>query len=380
MKSLVIGGGMSGLVASICRAEQGHSVTIAERNARVGKKIVMSGNGKCNFANTCISPANYNDSKIVKNVLDKITPSDVVDFMQRHGVESYADSEGRVYPITDNSASVVDCLRHSCDSLGVKTLCGACVTDVKSNRSGFLVSLDGKNVQFDEVILACGSGSQAEKPLLAGIVPNSYFTALEPSLTPVKVSNAEKTLSGIRAKASVTLFDGKTALKTEKGEVQFKENGLSGICVFNLSAVIARRLVKGQNGNFVFSVDLFPSFDIGELTEKIENRFKCGKENVFLGLLHNKLAEVVVKRAEKCGKVTAQSLAQTAKNLQFTFDKLYDWSMSQVTAGGIAEKFVSDDFSLPNGVKAIGEVLDVDGECGGYNLFFAIASAILATK
>ncbi len=375
MKILVIGGGMSGLTYAIVASSNGHDVTVAERNPRVGKKISMTGNGKCNIGNADVSPACYNDSAIVKKVLDAISVDEYRRFLTSCGIYTYQDAEGRMYPLSDNANSVVDCLRFRLSRLGGTILLDTTVQSYRKTDKGYQVVLNGKTYLFDKVVLCCGSGSQAETPDLKGIVPQEYFTPLSPSLVPVKVTKIDGILNGIRAKADVTLLADNKAIATQSGEVLFKDYGLSGICIFNLSAIIARRTVQQKKANYAFSIDLVPSIPLDTLVEILTARSKSGdKTTLFVGLLHNKLAESVLKNAPDHSPYT---LAKTAKNMLFRYEKLLDWSKSQVTAGGIDQKYVDiDTLTLEDGLVVLGEVLDVDGLCGGNNLFFASASAL----
>jgi predicted flavoprotein YhiN len=225
------------------------------------------------------------------------------------------------------------------------------------------------------VVLSVGSGSQAQPVDLDGIVPQQYFTPTAPGLVSIKVKNMDKILAGLRVKTTVSLLDGDTQLATSSGEVQFRDFGLSGICIMDLSSVIAREMVQGINRNYILSIDLLPYLTADELYAELFRRKTDGAtmDKLFLGLLHNKIAEAVLNRANSDNLHT---IAYTVKKFTYTFDKLLDFSASQVTVGGIDEKYLSDTLQLPNGIHAIGEVLNVDGLCGGYNLYFAIASAL----
>lgn len=376
MKILVIGGGMAGLTYSVVALKNGMDVTIAERNIRLGKKIAMSGNGKCNIGNVNANRDCYNKSGIVKSVLGKISVLEYVEFLKSCGVYTYADKEGRMYPLCESATNVVDCLRNQVTKFGGKVVTES-VNLCRKKDGKFDVKLEGKYQTFDKVVVAVGSPSQAERPNIFGIVPLEYYTNLVPSLVPVKILTMDGILTGIRARADVTLFDGDFVLGKESGEVLFKDYGLSGICIFNLSSIIARRQVNNKFGSYRFSVDLVPGYSQWDLADILYARLKAGEpaEKLFYGILHNKVAECILRRSND--KSNATQLAYIAKNLTFAFDKLLDWSMSQVTAGGIDERYVNlDNLTLPNGIIALGEVLNVDGVCGGNNLFFAAASAL----
>lgn len=382
MKTLVIGGGMSGLVYGILCARNNLNVTICEQNSRVGKKLSQTGNGKCNLGNVNVTAECFNSSGIVQAVTRSVTVDDYVEFLRSCGIFCHEDAAGRMYPLSDSAANVVDCFRHTFTRSGGKLLTDTQIVSVTRSKRGAFTVTDarGNSTEYDSVVLACGSGSSCIAPNVDGIVPHQYFTECVPSLVPVKVANPQKNLDGIRARANVSLYVDGAPVATERGEVQFKDYGLSGICIFNLSARIARDVVSGIARNYLFGVDVVTEFPESELTEILQSRIKDGvpREQLFMGILHNKLAECVLSRAKD---YTAQSIANAAKNLQFTFLKLLDFSKSQVTAGGIDEKFVDKQtLALDNGIIALGEVLNVDGLSGGYNLYFAAASAMHAFK
>lgn len=371
MKTLIIGGGMAGLTYGIVAAKNGIETVICERNSRVGKKIAVTGNGKCNVGNANVSASCFNNSKIAQKVLAAVSVSEYVRFLNSCGIYTFTDGAGRMYPLSESAANVVDCLRFQFEKHGGKLLVDTQVLSVEKANGGFCVKTSCGNILCDKVVLACGSGSGAPQPNVQDLCGN-YLTATAPSLVPVKIADMDKSLNGLRAKATVTLLADGTPVATEKGEVQFKDYGLSGICIFNLSALIARDIVCGKKRSYQFSVDLVSEFSEKQLANLLQKRLADGADKVFYGILHNKIAQCVVKRSQ----FTAQSLAENAKSLTFRFEKLLDYSMSQVTSGGIAEKFLDETLTLPNGICAVGEVLDVDGLCGGNNLYFAAASAL----
>ncbi len=372
MKTLVVGGGMSGLTYSILAAQNGQNVTISEHNARVGRKIAMSGNGKCNIGNLNIREACYNDSAIVRNVLSKVKIDDYLKLLSRWGIITYSDEVGRVYPVTDSANTVVDCLRFQADVAGVTIRTESTVQSVKQMADGYIVDIDGQKEKFDKVVIACGSRSQATETGIDLLVGKSYLTPFVPSLVPVKVVGMSGILNGIRNRAEVRLCRDGKVVGTEKGEVQFKDYGLSGMCVFNLSAIIARDMVRGEKHAYKFVVDVLPDITELQLKNYIQANVRRGMQPL-AGLVKNKLAEYIYKYAES----TKSEINYLVKNLPFTFDKLLDYSMSQVTAGGVDEKYIDNKtLSLPNGTVVLGEALNVDGISGGFNLYFAAASAM----
>lgn len=378
MTTLIIGGGMSGLTYGILSARSGIDTVLCERNARVGKKLSATGNGRCNIGNANINKACFNGSNIVNAVISKVTVDKYLQFLQSCGIYTFCDDFGRIYPLSESANNVIDCLRYAYSRSGGTTVCNCEVRNVKRLKDGFNAEIDGAVKHFDKVVLACGSESSADKLHIDGLVSEQWFTKRVPSLVPVTVKNMDKTLNGLRVKAQVSLICSGKARATEHGEVQFKQDGLSGICVFNLSAIVARDIVAGHVNDYTFTIDLFPTLSEAQLTAILQQREDYESDKKFYGLLHNTLANYVVRTALNSGKqCTAKTLATAAKHLTFKFAALQDFSKSQVTAGGIEERYVDlATLTLPNGVIALGELLNVDGICGGYNLYFAAASAL----
>lgn len=377
MKVLVVGAGMAGLTYSILAARCGNDVTVCERNPRVGRKVAMSGNGKCNIGNVHITAKAYNAPVFVQKILDVVTVEKYLDFLHSVGIYTYADESGRLYPVTDSASSVVDVLRFEAVRLGVKILTDTEIVKINAQGKYVAETRDGKKMYCDKVVVACGSKSQADETNLASLVGRQYLTAMSPSLTPVRVKNMDGTLNGVRNRAKVTLYADGTKVAEEHGEVQFKDYGLSGVCVFNLSALIARDIVRGEKHDYKFVVDVAPDIDEAKLAEIIAVNIACGREDPLVGIVKNRVADYVKKQQKTASGDLAKAYAHTVKNMAFIFEKLLDYSMSQVTAGGVNLAYVDEkSLTLPCGVTVLGEALDVDGQCGGFNLQFAASSAI----
>lgn len=381
MRTIIVGAGVSGLVCAIVSARLGKQVTVLEAESRVGKKISMTGNGKCNLDNVGVNTQCYNDDKVAKLVLDNISYNQCMDFWHSIGLLTYTDSVGRTYPITDNANSVVDCLRQQCSQLNIEIICNQCVTAVEKLNKGYkLTTQQGVKFVADDLILACGSYSQSKYGGY-NLLPNQYITTLQPSLTPIVVKNAYNVLNGIRQKCNATLYYKNNLVKCASGEVLFRDYGLSGICIMDLSASIARAQLKGVvPTDYRICIDLLPTLSYDQLRNILSDRLSNGynADNLLLGILHNKLAEVVIKN---CGKNSSSAdwtsrIVQQIKNMNFAVERLQGLQYSQVTAGGVDSKFIDDNLRLPSGIAVLGEMLNVDGQCGGYNIHFATASAL----
>lgn len=374
MNIAIVGGGMSGCVCAILLARKGHKVTIIERNNRLGRKISMSGNGRCNIFNNDVTNNSYCDSKIMQLVSNTVTTEDCYEFLHSVGIVTYADSQGRVYPITDNANSVVDCLRYHLQLCNVTVMLDSTVTSITNKGKSYTIKFGDSTMSYDQVVLAVGSGSGTQPVNLSQLVGQDNITPLIPSLVPIVTNNAHKVLNGIRAKVNATLCYDDTVVAQSNGEVLFKDYGLSGICIMQLSCHIARGLKAGNAiDKYSIELDLLPSVSSDSLLHIIQQRLgNMPKDKLLLGLLHNKLAEVILKDITT---LTPAKVVDAIKRNIHCVSKLLSFDMSQVTVGGISQDKLNDNLQL-NGIYAMGECLDVDGNCGGYNLRFAIMSAI----
>lgn len=379
MQIVVIGGGMSGLTAAIALAKKGNKVTLIEANKRVGKKISVTGNGRCNIYNADFDESKYNDSLTAKK-LAKEYPEKVKNFLNEIGlITANPDSQGRVYPITDNANSVVDCLRYAAEKQRVKIFTECKAEKIIENDKGIVIETSTGVFSADRVVIAVGSDVGVSGYNATNLIGEKYFTKCSPSLTPIKVFNPIPQLNGARLTARITLIKNGEQVFNESGEVLFKEYGLGGIVILNMSSVIARDIVKGEHANYIVSLDLFPSYNENDLINMLNERLiNFGGEKIFCGLLQNKIAEAVVSRIK--GGVTQSNIAKLASVMKaFTFKvhSLVDKSMAQVCAGGVDEKYLNELRLLNSNIYLTGEVINVDGTCGGYNLYFACASGLM---
>ena len=391
MNIAIIGGGASGLCCAVEAAAGGARVTVYESKDRVGKKILATGNGRCNMLNAFASAEDYSSPSFVRGVLEQYPAETVRLFFENLGLYTRDDEEGRAYPLSNQAASVLDVLRLECERLGVKILCSCEITSIKKQGRGYVLS-DGKS--YDKVVLCCGSKASAKNfggyELLKEL--GHTVTKLMPALTKLTVKDSTYTrqLKGIRHKATLSLYINSEKAYQESGELLFADYGLSGIAVMQLSSIIARKMRKGKTSN-VICCDFVPDMSFRELCDNIRkitlNRKELKCENLLTGFMPKKLGEVVVKSVgvpltKNYGELSdreIKSIASAAKKFIFEIAGLRPFEDAQVVSGG-ADLREFDNRTLESlknkNLYVCGELLDVDGPCGGYNLLWAFASGI----
>ncbi len=366
---VIVGGGAGGLAAAVTAARLGARVTLLERADRVGKKILQTGNGRCNLSNAAVAPAAYNAPDFTAPVLSQIGCEEIRAFFAALGLLTYQDAEGRIYPISDAASSVLDVLRLSCEESGVRTLCGFDAAQIQPD--GTVRAADGRAVSGDVLLVATGGGTGLLQSAGHSLVPSS------PVLCPLKTDTAPiRGLSGLRAKCAVTLLHGGAPLRTLRGELLFRDYGVSGIVIFDLS----RHARPGD----ALSLDFMPDIPLGELCKLLSARKTAHPSrsgDAFLtGMFHSRISAALLRIADGDAP---ERLAQTIKGLRLTVQGCGDRKQAQVTRGGAAlAEFdpVTLRSRLHPTLYAAGEALDIDGACGGYNLHWAFASGILAAR
>ncbi len=363
----VIGGGAGGLAAAVAAARGGAAVTIYERANRVGKKLLKTGNGRCNLSNLHVSPAGYNRPEFVSPLLARMDAQPLLRFFEGLGLWTTADGEGRVYPRSDTASSVLDVLRLEGARLGVEERCSCEVAAAAPDGDGFTLRLTGGGAaRAQRVIVATGGGTALAGSLGHTLLPFS------PALCPLRTETAAiRGLSGLRVRARVRLLDGRRELAAEEGEVLFRDNGVSGIVILNMS-----RFAKGGE---TLSLDLLPELSGDGLTERLRARTLPPEERL-TGIFHRRVGEALRRAA---GADTPEALARVIRDFRLSVLGPADAASAQVTRGG-ADPGEFDPQTLESrlcpGLYVVGEALDVDGRCGGYNLHWAFASGLAAGR
>ena len=366
----VIGGGAGGLCAAIAAGQAGADVAIFEQANRVGKKLLKTGNGRCNLSNTHVSPEHYNRPDFVAPVLADMPCDALRSFFGSLGLWTVTDEEGRIYPRSDTAASVLDVLRLGCEALGVAERCSAEIAAIAPQGRGFTITArTGEKFFADRVIVAAGGGTNLLRPLGHKMIPFS------PVLCPLKTdTESVRGLTGLRCACRAELIRRGKSVYTEEGEILFRDFGVSGILALNLS----RHALPGDT----LSLDLLPELSLEALTAKLsaQKALRGADADLFTGIFHRRLGEAVARRA-KSGEIS--ELARIIKNYRLSVLGPGDTQHAQVTRGGAdVSEFDSETMESRRvpGLYAVGEALDIDGACGGYNLHWAFASGLRAGR
>ena len=399
MDLVIIGGGAAGMMAALTAAEwlsDADCVTLLERQPRLGRKLLATGNGRCNLSNTHCAPSRYHggDPDFVRPALEQFGVADTLDWFRRLGLLCRTEPGGRVYPFSDQANSVLDTLRLALDATGVLVRTDCPVSAVTRRKKRFLLTVPDGTVYADRLIVTAGG---AAAPKLGGSMDGYQLlrelghrrTKLYPSLVQLRTDTTyTRSLKGVRAEAAVTLLRNKEILAQQSGEVQFTDYGISGPVIFDLS----RAAVTGGHG-LTARLDLLPDLSERELTALLAERCRrfpgLTLENLLTGTLHNRLGRTVLryggrKLSASVRDLTHRDLAAIAGDCKgFHLPVTGDMGLehAQVTAGGLrTEEFDPDTLQsrLCPGLYAAGEILDVDGDCGGFNLQWAWSSGHLA--
>lgn len=368
----IIGGGAAGMTAAICAKEQNQEldIVILEKKSQPGKKILASGNGKCNLSNT-----NCEDYR------------ETLNFFQRLGVITRVDGEGRIYPYTEEAVTVRDALVRKIDALGISLFTEVKVTAVERQEKAFAVKTSAGDFAAGKVLIACGGKSGPA----FGTTGDGYKWARDlghkvrkpiPALTAVDVKEDVSSLAGVRAKGRVRLKHSDKEIFEESGEIQFTKTGLSGICVFNLSSFLLipdGKTVDNGFDDYRIYVDFFPKG--GDIEGMLRDRESGGfhGKDLLKFLVRDPIAEEIYARSG--GDV--HEAAKLLRGFVFAPHKVKGWDFAQVTKGGVSLDEIDAETmesKLVSGLFFAGEITDYDGPCGGYNLQNAWRTGIKAGR
>lgn len=398
---LVVGGGAAGMMAALVAAGRGAQVTVLERMDKPGKKILLAGNGRCNITNTRQEISHYHGAPraFIERVLQAFPVSHTMDFFKSLGLVCVEEEEGRVYPSCGQASAVLSVLRFELDRRNIAVHCGADVHRLSSEGPSFKVETkDGRFFKADRVILAAGgmaspqagsNGSGFDLLKALGhrvLVPFPVLVQLNlesPSLNEV---------DGVRFQGAAAVVSNGNVLREEFGEIQLTDYGVSGIPILDLSRTAGECLRDRRSASLVLRLlpDRTPEDLASDIHDRLSSRPDETLERALMGLVHSKIIPVLIQAAGYKNKhmPCRQAPAEKARNLAdllnhwtFPITGTQSWSRAHVTAGGVDASEIdplSMESKIVPGLYLAGEVIDVDGDCGGYNLQWAWSSGYVA--
>ncbi|MBQ8803553.1 MAG: NAD(P)/FAD-dependent oxidoreductase [Tyzzerella sp.] len=397
---IIVGGGASGLVAAITAAREGARVTLIEQKDRLGKKILSTGNGRCNLTNEYMNPDCFrgDDTEIVSAVLKQFGYQETISFFEELGV-ILKNRQGYIYPITDQASTILDVLCMEVSRMGINVLLEQSVTGIAHTSKGFLIRTNKSTQHGDAVILATGGkaapalGSDGSGySLVKGF--GHRLSPVVPALVQLKgKGNFFKQIAGVRTNAKVTLLVEGETVSSDTGELQLTNYGISGIPVFQVSRYAAKGLYEKKK--VTAEVDFLPVMSDEEfvsfLKKRIEKHGDKHAEDFLVGVFHQKLIGLLLKIARipsnlNASEITEQQMQlflKLAKHFIVEIEGTNDFEQAQICAGGVRTTEINSstmESLLAKDLYLTGELLDIDGICGGYNLQWAWATGYIAGK
>ena len=391
----IIGGGASGMAAALAAAENPNvQVLLFERQARLGRKLQATGNGRCNLTNLHAMEGGYhgNDPEFAQDVLNAFNVEATLSWFRGLGLFTVAEESGRVYPYSDQANSVVDMLRFALEKPNIQIIYGFEVTKARKVNGRFLIENGEETYSCDKLIIACGGlagtklgGSMSGYKLLGRFGHRS--TKLRPALVQVRTDwSGVVGLKGVRANCLAQILHNGELFAQSSGELQFTEMGLSGPVMFEIS-----RDVCQSPGTWACRLDFLPHISENMLEEELKRRRQSAfpMDNLLTGILHNRLGRVLTKAAgvrsgqgiEHLSDEDIRGVCRKVKAFEVSLTEPLGMDSAQVTAGGVLtdgfDSKTMESKTVP-GLYACGEVLDIDGDCGGYNLQWAWSSGRMA--
>ena len=389
----IIGGGAAGLMAACLLQRAGVDCVILEKQNRVGRKLLSTGNGRCNLSNLNAQTGHYHGSRRhIEAALKAFPPAKAVEFFTEIGVECVHDEEGRVYPLSNQAAGVLDGLRMYAGEHGAEILTDFCVEKLRRSKDKYVISAaDGRSVNARHVIVACGG---LAAPKLGGCADGyklleAFGHRIAPRFPAIAALTTDpepvRGLKGIRAACEISLICEDKVLRTEKGEILFSENGVSGIAAMQMA-----REVNLSKKKCALRINFMPGAGENTIELRAKRLPERSMEDFLSGILPRRLGQTIAKAAG-VSPLSIRAKELTKAQMRAIFEILTGWELpvrgtlgfdgAQVTCGGaILSQFdISTlESQLSEGLFAAGEVLDADGDCGGFNLHWAWASAYMA--
>ncbi len=400
-KIAVVGGGAAGMMAAVQAAKAGARADLYERNDRVGKKLLATGNGKCNFSNRNMNRDAYYGSAVsfYEKLFSRFGVSETIDFFSQRGM-LIKDRNGYLYPLSEQASTVLDILRFSLEKYDIRVFTGCKITQIRRDKKtgGFRMVCGSKTYSYDAVILACGgmaapgTGSDGIGYALAKDLGH-HVTEIVPALVQLRCQgDFWKSAAGVRTEAELTLLVDGVKRKAVRGELQLTDYGISGIPVFQFSREAAYAILHKKR--VTVEIDFLPGFDREAYGRFWEERFRQlsmkGQtlEQFLTGISNKKINQLVIKTAgckpsdevERLSEEKRRKLAALYRRFKVTVSGSNGFEQAQVSAGGIPAEELTDrlESKLVPGLYFAGELIDMDGVCGGYNLQWAWTSGAIA--
>jgi predicted Rossmann fold flavoprotein len=397
---IIVGGGASGLMAAIMAAREGYKVTILEHKDKLGKKILATGNGKCNYTNLVQEEECYRseDSSFPFQILSCFDVNKTIEFFLNLGIYP-KDKKGYLYPYSEQATSVLNVLEMEIKRLKIKVCLSAHVDKIHKKKSKFLIESNNGKYEADKIILATGGcassnlGSDGSGYGLAKAFGHNIIKPLPALVQLVSDEKYFKTLAGVRCNAFVQLFGNKKLLGEETGEILMANYGVSGIPILQLSRYAARALDRKDKVHLL--IDYLPELCRNETKDLLNQRINMnGHKNIeemLVGLFNNKLAYVLLLQSnipvsKSCSQINDKdidAITNLIKSFSIPISKTQSFEQAQVSSGGVDTREINPktlESTLVKGLYFTGELIDVDGTCGGYNLQWAWSSGVVAAR
>ncbi|HAV92485.1 TPA: hypothetical protein DCW38_04815 [candidate division WOR-3 bacterium] len=396
---VIIGGGAAGLFACHLLSSKGINCAVIEKNQRVGKKLLATGNGKCNLSNKDIRVSNYfGDRSFIKQVLDESSQKIIFEEFERIGIELFANEENKIFPKSMQASSVLDSLRFSIEENGGMIICDSEILSIEKNKESFTLKTSSSVEEYSakKIVIAMGgiSGIERQNKNFFEFIKKLGHKIVEPmpSLVQLKLEgNLHKSMEGNKWFAGASVYDNENVIASDKNEILFTEYGISGNAVLNISRY-AVELVKNKR-KAILSIDLFPEESVNETKTNVEKRRKNLKnrkmESFFNGWLNKRIGMALIKSCsielsrsvETLKDEEAELLAKTLHDWRFEIKEDNGFLSSQVMAGGVSTDEIDALTMQSKKIENLyfaGEIINIDGKSGGFNLHFAWATAQIA--
>ncbi|MDY0234721.1 MAG: NAD(P)/FAD-dependent oxidoreductase [Gudongella sp.] len=396
---IIVGGGASGMMAAIIARRKGSEVTILERNDRVGKKLLATGNGRCNYTNENINLNFFHgeDKEFIRSVLDRFTNTEVIEFFESLGIVPAVEDNGKVFPLSFQSSSMLDVLRYEMQRLNIKLETESYVVKITKDKSFNLYTKDGRNFKADKIIIATGGMAMP----VSGSDGNGYSIAQTfmhvkneptPALVQLKlIGDKWKQINGVKFIGKASLIINDKYIADDIGDILFTDYGVSGPPILQLSREAIKAKKEGKSVKI--GISILHNKTKKEVFEYLKERFQKMPEKTLeeslIGMINKRLILPIIKElgmdkdkhSYDINEVEVSSLAEILVNWEFELSGDKGWGHAQTTAGGISLEKINPDTmesKIVEGLFLCGELLDVDGDCGGYNLQWAWSSGYIA--